>query len=516
MPDGDAVAPPELAADRPVAFLAEPVEVALGIPLRPDPHGAARHGVERGLGEFGHADEPLVGEVGLDRRLRAVGVGQLDEPVLHLQELARGLEVGHDLRPRPRDREAHVGSGLGVEPAVGLEDVDHQQPLPQAHVVVVGIVGGGDLHAAGAHLGLGPLVGHQRDRPAEQGQPDLPAVPRHRRELFEAGQQVAAAGGEVVEGRVYLGDVPGGRGGPLLPQGPFGLVERGGGLRVHGHGRVAQERLRPGRRHGQARRLAGPGIDHVVADVPEVALHRLVEDLVVADGRLQERVPVDQPLAAPHETLAEQPQEGLADSPRAAVVEREPHAVPVAAGAEVAELPEDPLLILLLPGPDPRDEPLAAEIVAGELFLLEQPPLHDRLRGDAGVIGAGHPEREESLHPPGADEHVLQRVVEGVAEVEGAGHVGGRDDDREDPAAGGRLGMPEAAGVPEGQAPGLGGPVVVVLRQFVHGRPRKRRDCSRKRRSAASGPVGERGPLRSGQKPKATPRAGRPGRAYTF
>ena len=57
------------------------------------------------------------------------------------------------------------------------------------------------------------------------------------------------------------------------------------------------------------------------------------------------------------------------------------------------------------------------------------------LRGDAGVIGAGHPQGVVALHAPPADQHVLQRVVEGVAHVQGAGHVRRRDDDGERLAA---------------------------------------------------------------------------------
>ena len=42
------------------------------------------------------------------------------------------------------------------------------------------------------------------------------------------------------------------------------------------------------------------------------------------------------------------------------------------------------------------DERLAAEVVAGLLLFLEQPLLDDRLGGDAGVVGAGHPEGVDS------------------------------------------------------------------------------------------------------------------------
>ena len=92
---------------------------------------------------------------------------------------------------------------------------------------------------------------------------------------------------------------------------------------MHGHGRIAQHGLRP--RGGNRHVVGSPGsrIDHRILEVPEMALHRLVENLVVADGRLQERVPVDQPFAAIDLAFLEQAEERLAHRPGADLVERE-------------------------------------------------------------------------------------------------------------------------------------------------------------------------------------------------
>ncbi len=103
--------------------------------------------------------------------------------------------------------------------------------------------------------------------------------------------------------------------GQALPKLCFRLFQRAGGIGMHGNGRIAEHRLRPrgGDRH--VRRLAGLGVDDRIAEVPEMALDRLVEDLIVADGRLEERVPIDQPLAAIDFALLEQREERLADRP---------------------------------------------------------------------------------------------------------------------------------------------------------------------------------------------------------
>jgi hypothetical protein len=73
---------------------------------------------------------------------------------------------------------------------------------------------------------------------------------------------------------------------------------------------------------------------------------------------------------------------------------------------------------------------LPAEIAALDLGF-GQFALDHHLRGDARMVGARLPERVETAHPVPAGQHVLQRVVEGMAHMQDAGHVGRRDHDRE-------------------------------------------------------------------------------------
>src|SRR5258707_11805434 len=54
------VSPPKLAANRPVAFFAEPVKVAFGVALRHEFHAAVDDGVHCRLRQLVHLHEPLV------------------------------------------------------------------------------------------------------------------------------------------------------------------------------------------------------------------------------------------------------------------------------------------------------------------------------------------------------------------------------------------------------------------------------------------------------------------------
>ena len=72
----------------------------------------------------------------------------------------------------------------------------------------------------------------------------------------------------------------------------------------------------------------------------------------------------------------------------------------------------------------------AAEVAVVDAFFLELAGDH-HLGGDAGVIGAGEPEGVIADHAMPADGDVDLGVLEHVADVEDAGDVGGRNDERE-------------------------------------------------------------------------------------
>ena len=211
----------------------------------------------------------------------------------------------HEGAERAQVRDHALGGLLDLEPGVraaGLGDaavladgLDGLQTVRAADVEVGEVVGRRDLEGAGAEGRVDALVGHDRELAPQQRQ----------------------------DGRL-ADDV-------LVP-----LV-----VGVHGHGRVAQHRLRPRRRDGHA-----AAADHVVADVVERAGHVAVRHLEVADGRAAARAPVHQVAVLVDVALLVEGDEDLGDGARVAVVEGEALALEVAGAAEALELLDDGAAVL--------------------------------------------------------------------------------------------------------------------------------------------------------------------------
>ena len=264
--------------------------------------------------------------------------------------------------------------------ALRAKNVDQRQCVALADVEIVEVVRRRDLHRARALFRVGILVRDDRDAASDERQDRVLA------------DEILVA-----------------------------LV-----LRVHGHGDIAEHRLGTRRRDGDE--PIGLALDGV-ADVPEVALHLDLLNFEVRNRRLEPGVPVDEALVPVDEALLEEVDEDFQHRPRKAFVHREAFARPVARGAEALELVEDGSAGFFLPFPDALDELLAAEVATVHLSLHEL-PLDDHLRRDARVIRPGLPEHVLPAHALETAQDVLQRVVEGVAHVQGARHVRRRDDDR--------------------------------------------------------------------------------------
>src|SRR5690606_6541739 len=116
--------------------------------------------------------------------------------------------------------------------------------------------------------------------------------------------------------------------------------------------------------------------------------------------------PIDETVAAIDQPIAKHIEEGPSHRARADRIHGEALAIPVASAAHHLLLANDPSLVLVLPLPDPLDEPFTTEVVPRLPFDLEEPLLDDRLRGDARVIRPRLPERVRSAHAMPAREEI--------------------------------------------------------------------------------------------------------------
>ncbi len=381
---------------------------------------------DRRLGESLGVGVPLLGEERLDRHPAAVAVRDGVEMVLDLLEESAFLHDLDDELPRLEAIEAvelvpdafaqrrrldafdEVGVARDVDGGVRTEHVDHAKPVALADLEVVEVVRRRDLHGAGAGLGVGVFVGDDSDLPADDGQDRIPAD-------------------EVLVTLV---------------------------VRVDGDAGVAEHGLGTG--GGDDDEAAFLAFDRVL-EMIELARGLDLLDLKVRDRGAELRVPVDQPLVLVDQAGPVEFDEDLGDRPRQPLVHGEALAAPVAGGAETLELVDDLAAGFGLPGPHLLDEGLAADGVPVWLLTLHHLALDHHLGGDAGMVHARLPQHVAAAHPLEAGEHVLERVVEGVADMQRAGDVGRRDHDRERLRAGHGAGPGlEGAGlVPQGCDPPL-------------------------------------------------------------
>ena len=197
-------------------------------------------------------------------------------------------------------------------------------------------------------------------------------------------------------------------------------------VRVHRHGDVGEDRRGPDRRDRDA--VVPVAVRIRVADRHERVVELLVHHFEVGDRRLMERAPVHDAVRAVYPSLAPEPNEEGHDGAHVLVVHREALARVVEGGAEAAVLAHDRAARFLEPVPRSLDECLAAEVVSRQTLLRER-FLDDVLRRDAGMVVSRLPEGVETAHPVPADQDVLQRAVQRVAEVQLTRDVGRRHAD---------------------------------------------------------------------------------------
>ncbi len=282
------------------------------------------------------------------------------------------------LRASKRSRPANFPAAA-VMLRVFVDHLDAGKVVALAGLEIVGIVRGRDLDRSGAEAQLGHFIQHDGNVAIGQRQP-------HRFQMQAPGARV---------------------------------------LGIDGHGGIAQHRLRP---RGRDHQLLVTAV-HRIDDVPQVALRLFMLDFEIAERGLAARAPVDDVIGLIDQALFIEPHEGFAHGAGKAGVQGEVLTSPVAAHARALHLLHDAPAVLLFPLPHASLESFAPQIALGQAFLGEL-PLHHDLRGDAGVIGAGDPQRLHAGHTPPANLRVDDGVLEHVPHVQRAGYVGRRNGQR--------------------------------------------------------------------------------------
>ena len=351
--------PPKLAGDAPVVHVFHPVDVGLGEALGHELDRAVVDDADGFLGKRFHLHEPLRGNERLDVVVAAVAGADVVGIVLGLDEVALGFKVGDDRLAALVAVHPVVLAAVFVDRTVVGNNADHLKVVTQADLKVVRVVCGRHLDRARTEADLAVLVAHDGDFAVHD-------------------RQDTSLADEVLE---------------LLILG----VDR--------NARIAHHRLGTGGGDDDVAAAVGERI----ADIPQMTGLVGILDLSVRERRQAVRAPVDDAAALVDETLVVQLAERLAHGAGAALVHREAGAGPVAARTDLLLLLDDAIAVLLLPLPHALEELLAAEIVARQTFVDAKILLHLDLRGDAGMVGAGQPQRGISLHPLKAGEDVLQR-----------------------------------------------------------------------------------------------------------
>mmetsp|Transcript_6666 Transcript_6666/g.16814 ORF Transcript_6666/g.16814 Transcript_6666/m.16814 type:complete len:343 (-) Transcript_6666:705-1733(-) len=333
---------------------------------------AALHGLQRVRRHAVHAHVPLR----LDARLDDVAGARAHTDhhrvrlAAHVQPLL--LERLAHLEARLEARLAGELEAVLVERAVVVEHVHHGQVVALAAREIVRVVRRRHLHHAGALLHVDQLgVEHDRQlAPAE-------------RVHHELAVQVGVARVLRMHGHRTVGQ--------------HGLQTRGGDLEpLVAVGHRVQEVI-----HGAERVLLGLqlAVDQLPGHLePRGPVHLHLVHLDLRERRVQRAAPVHQAVGTVDQTLLVHLHEGLGDGARTHLVHGERLTRPVQRTAQSAQLVADVAALGLLPLPHTLEELLAAQIVSRLVLLAHQRSLHHRLRGDAGVIRARHPQHFVSAH----------------------------------------------------------------------------------------------------------------------
>ncbi len=141
------------------------------------------------------------------------------------------------------------------------------------------------------------------------------------------------------------------------------------------------------------------------------------------------RTPVDNPFAAVNQAFFVQPYKYFAHGFGTPFIQRKTFPIPIAGGTQLLQLPDNTAAVLFFPFPGALQKSVTADLLFREALFAHL--LHNfRFRCNGGVIGARQPQRAVALHPPPADQNILEGFVQRMAHVKLAGNIRRRDNNR--------------------------------------------------------------------------------------
>mmetsp|Transcript_14060 Transcript_14060/g.31148 ORF Transcript_14060/g.31148 Transcript_14060/m.31148 type:complete len:516 (-) Transcript_14060:459-2006(-) len=390
----DPVAPPQLPTDAPILNVIKPVEPRLLVFLGQDLQLPATYSGGGPGGELLAVHPPLGDQVGLDdvsgarapTKAHCVGLLVHKEP-LSSQRLLNGLS-------RLVSVLAHKLATQFVDMPIVVENRDKFKCVPLPHVVIVGVVGRGNLHRSRPELLVHVRVGHH-----------------HHTSVGEEGVHQL-----------------------LAHQRGVALV-----LGVHGHGHIAEHGLETRGGHGDA----GVGALHLIAKrsqrptlhrlrAPRNRDHRPPHEVIVIHFKIRQSrakmgAPVHQSCPAEDLPLLVEAHEGFLHGCAQHLVHGESLSGPVHRHTDAPQLHLNTLTVLLLPVPHTLQESFPTVVVPGLLLVHEKLLLHHRLGCNTGMVHTRNPAHHSAGHAVPSAQRILNGHSQRVPQMERSSHVWGRN-----------------------------------------------------------------------------------------
>ena len=173
VPDRNAVSPPKLARDAPIANICQPVGENLALVVGRNLDQALLHRCQPSISQRPHLAKPLCRHARLDHGFASIAHPHRERMIVHFDEQSLRFQIGHHaaacvepIQPRVRPR---CGAHL---PVLG-HHVDLRKLMPAPHFEIVRIVRRSYFHRPGAEFAIHISVGDDGNFAVHQRQQNL-------------------------------------------------------------------------------------------------------------------------------------------------------------------------------------------------------------------------------------------------------------------------------------------------------------------------------------------------------